>query len=85
MGQSWGKNDLLSDLDTSIDNALREGMIDLSCALIRLKASTLKWCDRQDCGDCLLAPMRCITDPDEATAGLIKDRQDRDAFPAQDN
>jgi hypothetical protein len=66
------KDDLLADLEASIEKALEARMVDLAGALYRLQGSARGWCDHSDCSDCPLAPMMCVTALDDRVHELIK-------------
>ena len=68
----WAKDELLSDMDISIEKAMEARMADLVGALLRLNASAHDWCDQSDCGPCPLAIMRCQRDMDERVDELIQ-------------
>ena len=69
--QNRGKDNLLADLEASIEKALEARMVDLAGALYRLQGSAQGWCDHADCGDCPLAPMMCVSSLDERVEELI--------------
>lgn len=67
------KDDLLADLEASIEKALDAKLVDLAGALYRLQGSAHGWCDHADCGDCPLAPMMCVSALEERVNDLIED------------
>ncbi len=71
-GHKVTKRDLLEDLDISLEKALDAKMPDIVGALIRIKASTIGWCDQLDCGECSLAPLQCNYRLEERVAELIE-------------
>lgn len=66
------KDDLLADLEASIEKALDARLNELVGALIRLQGSAHGWCGLSDCGGCALAPMKCISELDESVDTLVQ-------------
>jgi len=77
------KNDLLEDLELSIKKALEARTAELAGALFRLQGSANGWCDLADCGNCALAPHKCITELDDTVEQLIDEYHTKKAATAQ--
>ncbi|MBL4837316.1 MAG: hypothetical protein JKY34_07035 [Kordiimonadaceae bacterium] len=65
------RDDLISDLEHSIEKALDGRINDLAGALFRLQGSVKGWCAEADCGKCALAPLMCINGMEERVTLLI--------------
>ncbi|MCK0069182.1 hypothetical protein [Kordiimonas laminariae] len=67
------RKELLEDLDRSIEKALDAKLTDITGALLRLKASTVGWCDQPNCGKCPLAPLQCTSGLEAKVQELINE------------
>jgi len=72
------KDDLLADLELSIKKALDARTVELTGALFRLQGSANGWCNLPDCGNCALAPHKCITDLEKTVEQRIEEHHAQD-------
>ncbi|MBV1900894.1 MAG: hypothetical protein KUG56_04395 [Kordiimonadaceae bacterium] len=76
------RDDLISDLEHSIEKALDGRINDLAGALFRLQGSVNGWCGEADCGQCALAPLMCINGMEERVSMLITQHHANKTAPA---
>lgn len=84
-GNRWEKDELLADMEQSIERAMDEHMADLAGALMRLNASARGWCDKPDCDGCPLAVLMCQTDMEKRVNQLIREHHARKKDAARGN